>query len=150
MNIEVPRQIKFATVVRADARRVFEAISTAEGLDGWFTTGSELDPTPGGRICFRWSDWGVDRYSGEAEGIVHAIEPPHRFNFEWQTGTVDPKMRTTVELSLEEDIRGTIVRVRESGFPDTPEGLRAFYDNTGGWAEALTLLKFFVEHGLRW
>jgi hypothetical protein len=43
---------------------------------------------------------------------------------------------------------GTIVRLREQGNEDTPSGRRAFADCASSWGEALTLLKFYVEHGL--
>jgi GNAT superfamily N-acetyltransferase len=43
---------------------------------------------------------------------------------------------------------GTIVRLCESGYADTPSGRRRMLDCTAGWGEAPALLKFWVEHGL--
>ena len=44
--------------------------------------------------------------------------------------------------------RGTVVRSKESGYPDTPEGPRALLDCATGWGEALALLKFCLEKGV--
>jgi uncharacterized protein YndB with AHSA1/START domain len=58
---EVDLEIKHATFVRASADQVYNAFTAAEGLDAWFTNGAEIDPRPGGKILFRWRDWGPDR-----------------------------------------------------------------------------------------
>lgn len=42
----------------------------------------------------------------------------------------------------------TRVELIDSGYPDTPEGRHALMDCACGWGEALTLVKFFVEHGV--
>ncbi len=51
-------EIKQSTFIRANPEKVYDAIATAEGLDSWFTDGSEVDARPGGRIKFVWKDWG--------------------------------------------------------------------------------------------
>lgn len=57
---------------------------------------------------------------------------------------------TTVEVDFEPAVEGTIVRLREHGYADTPESHRACLDCAAGWGEALVLLKFYVERGLRY
>ena len=63
------REVRFETIVRAEREKVYDAIATAAGLDGWFTDGTELDATPGGPLIFRWTDWGVERFTGELDKI---------------------------------------------------------------------------------
>ena len=140
-------EVRHATLVRSPRERVWQALTTGEGLDGWFTAGAEVDPRPGGRIVFRWRDWGVDRYTGEDAGSVLEAEPPERFVFQWHPG--GPTYATTVTLTLETVPDGTVVRVVERGFADTAPGLRTLIGNATGWGEALTLLKFRLEHGVR-
>ncbi len=41
-------EIRHATYVRADPDQVYDAFTTAEGLDAWFTEGADVDPRPGG------------------------------------------------------------------------------------------------------
>jgi uncharacterized protein YndB with AHSA1/START domain len=141
-------EIEHAVFVRADAQRVYDALTTAEGLDGWFTSGAEVDPRPGGTICFRWVDWGPDNVTAEDSGPVLEARRPERFVFQWSPD--DSSYTTTVRVDFESVDGGAIVRLHESGFRNTPSGKKACLDCASGWGEALTLLKFYVEHGLRY
>lgn len=138
--------IRFATIVRAPRERVYDALTRAEELDSWFTTGAEVDQRPGGEMVWRWLDWGPDRVTAEDRGPVLEARPPERFVFRWQA----PLGGTTVEIDFEEHPDGTLVRLREHGYPDTDEGRQRLLDCASGWGEALTLLKLHVEHGLRY
>jgi uncharacterized protein YndB with AHSA1/START domain len=42
----------------------------------------------------------------------------------------------------------TMVQVTESGWPDTPEGVKASQGNAGGWMFMLTALKGYLEYGI--
>ena len=137
-------EIRHATLVRAPRERVFDAMTTAEDLDEWFTSGASIDLRPGGTIHWRWRDWGPDRVTAEDEAPILEVRRPDRLVFRWHPQGERP---TTVELEFEDAADGTVVRVRETGYDDTAEGRRAFANCAAGWGEALTLLKFYVEHG---
>ena len=139
-------KVSVHTLVRAAPERVYDAIATADGLDGWFTTRSSVDARAGGRIDFRWKDWGVDRYTGHNGGPVLEARRPERFVFEWRVDS--DSYNTTVEISFEQVEAGTIVRLIESGYEDSPAGRKDLLARATGWGEALTLMKFYVEHGL--
>ncbi len=69
-------EIRYATLVRAARDKVYGGIATADGLDGWFIDGAEVDARPGGHIRFRWRQWGADRLSCEDGGPVpEALRP---------------------------------------------------------------------------
>jgi uncharacterized protein YndB with AHSA1/START domain len=141
-----PPDIRVATLVRAQRERVYDALTRAEELDAWFTTGAEIDARAGGEMVWRWVDWGPDRVTAEDRGPVLEATRPERFVFRWQAGLGG----TTVEVDFDEaaeGAEGTVVRLREHGYPDTQEGWAAFSECSVGWGEALTLLKFHVEHG---
>jgi hypothetical protein len=70
-------------------------------------------------------------------------EPNRQFVFEWSPGT----KRTTVSLTLEAQGAGTRLTLEDRGYPRTPEGLSTLLTCATGWGEALTLLKFYLEHG---
>lgn len=140
--------IRHSTLVRAPRERVYDGIATAEGLDGWFTDGAEVDARPGGRIRFRWRNWGPERLTFEDGGPVLEADRPRRFVFEWSPD--EPGYRTRVEIDFEDDVEGTIVRVREHGFRDTSSGRKTLTECAAGWGEALTLWKFRAEHGVRY
>jgi uncharacterized protein YndB with AHSA1/START domain len=141
-------EIRYAILVRAPRERVYDGIATAAGLDGWFTEGAEVDPRPGGSILFRWREWGPDRVNEEDGGPVLQARRPERFVFQWRPD--NSSYSTTVELDFEVEPRGTIIRIREYGYQDTPSGRKAIMECAAGWGEALALWKFWVEHGLRY
>jgi uncharacterized protein YndB with AHSA1/START domain len=143
--VTVP-EIRMATLVRAPRERVYDALTLAEHLDAWFTTGAEVDPRPGGEMTWRWERWGPDEVTAEDRGPVLEARRPVRYVFQWQAGLGG----TTVEVDFEAHVAGTVVRLREHGYPDTPEGWAGYQECSTGWGEALTLLKFYVEHGLRY
>ena len=47
-------------------------------------------------------------------------------------------------------LQGTLVRLTERGFRDTPAGRRRQLDGAAGRGEALALCKIWVEHGVRY
>lgn len=148
MSKALDMEIRHSAWVRAEPQRVYDAFTTAAGLDGWFTQGASIDPRPGGEICFRWVDWGPDHVTGEDGGPVLEARRPERFAFQWHPD--GDAYATTVEVDFEPANGGTIVRLHEHGYQDTPSGREAFVGCATGWGEALTLLKFYVEHGIRY
>jgi uncharacterized protein YndB with AHSA1/START domain len=140
--------IEHAVYIRTSRERVYDAFTTARGLDGWFTSGAVVDARPGGEIRFQWMDWGPDHVAGTDGGPVLEARRPERFVFQWQPD--NPSYATTVEVHFEAVEGGTVVRLCEHGYPDTASGQKAALGCATGWGEALTLLKFYVEHGLRY
>ncbi|HUT81015.1 MAG TPA: SRPBCC domain-containing protein [Candidatus Bathyarchaeia archaeon] len=133
------------TLIKADRKKVYDAITTANGLDGWFTKGSIIDRKPGGKIIFKWVDWGPDKVTTESEAPILEVKVPERFVFKWWEDHY-----TTVEMDFKEVDEGTIITLKEHGYEDTKEGHKRCLECATGWGEALTLLKFYVEHGLKY
>jgi len=148
MSQMAEKRVDFSTLVRAKPERVYDALATAGGLDGWFTRGASVDARPGGKITFRWRNHGLHHYNGENGGPVLEAKRPERFVFQWKadSGLYD----TTVEIDLKRVDEGTVVRLVEFGYQDTPAGMQDFLNRVEGWAEVLTLMKFFVEHGVKY
>jgi len=144
----LPHDVVFTTLVRAPRDRVYDAITTGQGLDGWFTAGAEVDRRAGGRIHFRWKHWGPERYTGENGGPVLEVRVPERFVFRWRADSGG--YETTVTIVFETVPEGTMVRLVETGYENTPRGMQDFINRVSGWACVLTLLKFWVEHGVRY
>lgn len=144
----IGENVRFTTLVRATPEPVYDAIATAEGLDAWFTYGAVVDARPGGHIQFCWKDWGFDKYTGENGGPVLEAQRPARFVFQWKVDT--DSYNTTVEIDFEPVEEGTLVRLVEYSYEDTPTGLKDMLARASGWGEALTLMKFYVEHGVKY
>ena len=141
-------KVNFKTLVRVKPERVYDALATGAGLDEWFTVGATVDARPGGTIHFRWRDHGLDHYSGENGGPVLDARRPERFVFQWKADIGD--YLTTVEIDFEPVEEGTIVKLIETGYADTAEGMQDLLNRVSGWAEVLTLMKFYLEHGVRY
>ena len=55
---------------------------------------------------------------------------------------------TTVEINLEPHESGTVVRLVEHGYEDGSTGTDDMLKRASGWGHTLTLMKFYVEHGV--
>lgn len=73
-----PGRIDRSVTVDAPIERLWQAISTADGLEAWLGGEVELDPRPGRPVLVRWPDRSTSR------GLVERVEPPHRFVFRWR------------------------------------------------------------------
>ena len=146
MGIIMDRKVEFSTLVRAEPERVYDALATAKGLDGWFTQNSVVDQKAGGQILFRWKEYGLNKYTGENGGRIIEARRPQRFAFQWMADS--GLYQTTVEIDFTPVNQGTEVYLVESGYEDSPAGRQDFLNRVSGWAQALTLMKFFVEHGV--
>jgi uncharacterized protein YndB with AHSA1/START domain len=141
--IQLP-PIHYNTYIDAPPERVYDTLTTPSGWDAWFTQGAEVDPRPGGYMLFRWVNFKVDRYTAESRGPVLEADRPRRFVFQWTPGD----STTTIEFDLEPLGPGTVLTVTESGHTTSPKDLEALVECASGWGEAVTLLKFYLEHGI--
>lgn len=137
--------VRHAVLIRAGSGRIWTALTTKEGLEGWFCQSAEIRLRKGGQFTLRWKDWGPERYTGEAKARIELVARRKRYVYVWQSHPNHPKTR--VDIRLEERGPITLVRLAETGFEDDVDAAMA---NAVGWGEALTLLKFYAEHGLRY
>ena len=123
---------------------VWAALTTAEGLAGWFGNEAAIDLRPGGAAWMRWSGEGFT-----ANMQVERVEEPRVFGFTWHIYGLpdDDPRRTYVEFTLEPVAAGTRLTVVESGFAQLPDDAhRKSYDgNTEGWAKELGELAGYLD-----
>ncbi|OLF11338.1 SRPBCC domain-containing protein [Actinophytocola xanthii] len=122
---------------------VWAALTTAEGLGGWFGNEATIDLRPGGSARMTWTD------GASASMRVERVEEPRIFGFTWHIYGLpeeDPR-RTYVEFTLEPDVGGTRLTVVESGFAQLPDDAhdKAFGGNTQGWASELGELVAYLD-----
>ena len=132
-------------LIRATRERVYDAMTTSEGLDGWFTEGTIVDRKSGGEMTLKWVNWGPNKVTSQAVCLIINVKVPESFTFKWWDDHY-----TTVDMKFEEVDEGTIVSLREYGYENSEEGRRRCLECAVGWGEALILLKFFVEHNIRY
>ncbi|HET7615970.1 MAG TPA: SRPBCC domain-containing protein [Bacillales bacterium] len=135
-------EVSQSTYIKAAPSAVYETLTTAEGWNAWFTDETSVDLN--GEIRLRWKSYGRNGKDIEDGGPVLKAEPGEAFAFQWSPGLVP----TTVSFVLEPFREGTLVELRETGYSSADRDVAACVDCAAGWGEALTLLKFYMEHGI--
>jgi uncharacterized protein YndB with AHSA1/START domain len=138
--------IRYATYVHSPPERVYRALSTGPGWESWFAARASIEARAGGRYEFFWREFGAERTTLTLTGPVIEAEPGSSFAFRWGSG----KSETTVRFLLEPRGAGTIVRITESGYSYEEADVISCLECACGWGEALTLLKFHLEHGVKY
>jgi uncharacterized protein YndB with AHSA1/START domain len=136
--------VRAAQIIRAGSGRIWDALTTREGLEQWFSNRVLVD-LEAGFIHHRWKDWGVAKYTGDARWDIEAAKPRRFLVFTWKPHADRP--RTRVEIKLEPRGPITVVRLEETGFGTHIQGA---LDNSTGWGEGIMLLRMWVEHGIRY
>jgi uncharacterized protein YndB with AHSA1/START domain len=144
MTKMLDQKIRQRTFIAASPEKVYDTITSAKEWDSFFTTGMQLESHPGGKCFFAWKNWGPDSYTLTVPGKTLEAERPNRFTFQW--GAEDKATKVSFELAEKDG--GTVVTLTEDGYKDIPEARAMIMECASGWGEALTLLKFYLEHGI--
>ena len=131
--------------VRIDAppSAVFGFLTQPEKMVRWMGVEATLDPRPGG--VYRVDLTGDERVSGEVSGEVLEVAPDRKlvFTWGWENGILPvPPGASTVEIVLEPDGEGTLVRLTHR---DLPEEMRSFHGR--GWDTSLPRLAVVAAGG---
>jgi uncharacterized protein YndB with AHSA1/START domain len=125
--------------IEASPSKVFSFLTQPAKMVRWMGTEAELDPRPGG--LYRVNVTGHEHVRGEVVELV----PDERlvFTWGWEGGTlpVGPG-ESTVEISLEPDGDGTLLRLTHR---DLPQEMHAFHDR--GWETGLSRLAIAAAGG---
>ena len=138
-----PDRIERTVELAHPPERVWQALTTAEGLGTWFGNRAEIDLRVGGQAKLAWD-------SGDTATLtIERIEPPRVFGYTWSLYGLpegDPR-RTYVEFTLEPTSTGTTLTMVESGFAQLPEAQHknAFSSNAGGWTHELGELVAYLD-----
>ena len=138
-----PDRIERTVEIAHPPRKVWTALTTAEGLAAWFGHEATIDLRPGGLARMRWT-------SGDSADMrVERVEEPAVFGFTWHIYGLpeDDPRRTYVEFTLEPVGAGTRLTVVESGFAQLSGEAhhKAFDGNTQGWASELGELVDYLD-----
>jgi uncharacterized protein YndB with AHSA1/START domain len=142
------QKIHFKTEIRATPNSLYRLITTASGWDSCFTRGTVFKLEKNGECLFSWKDWGADRVNETERAVDRDFKPDRFLKFDWNfflTGSP-----TTVEISLTPRAESTLIEIIQTGFPKNESGLQMFGQCSMGWAEAMTLLKVYAEHGINY
>ena len=129
--------IKFLFHINASKEKVFEALTTINGLKHWWTTDTEGDSSAGGIIKFRFADaGGPDMKVSEINPFDmvkwECIESPHG----WKGHLFSFK--------LDENEGKTRIRFSHDGFIDNGDPIAMC---TTGWARYMESLRQYCQNG---
>ena len=139
-----PDRIERTVELAHPPAEVWAALTTAEGLAGWFGNQAAIDLRPGGAAQMTWNAEGFT-----AQMRIERVEESAVFAFTWPIYGLpeDDPRRTYVEFTLEPAGTGTRLTVTESGFAQLPEDLyrKAYDGNSDGWAKELGELAAYLD-----
>ena len=141
-----PDRIERTVELAHPREKVWQALTTAEGLGTWFGDDSaSIDLRPGGQAQMRW-DGG---YHNDLR--VERVEEPTVFAFTWQIKGLpeDDPRRTYVEFTLEPAGDGTRLTVVETGFAQLPDDVFSdeYQGHVDGWQLELGELADYLSAG---
>ena len=124
-------------LIKAALEKVYDALSTQEGLAGWWTPDTQAKPERGSRARFRF---GADYFK---EMRVVNLDPGKKVEWICEKGYED-WIGTKVRFALEEEDGGTVLTLTHDGWQEyTPGVASCSYD----WAMFLRSLRLLCETG---
>ncbi|GAA4320003.1 SRPBCC domain-containing protein [Compostibacter hankyongensis] len=128
--------IRHNVVIKAAPEKIYEALTTQEGLSGWWAKQTVARPEEGFVNVFTFGDF-------RNEMKVTVLDPGKRV--EWLCiRSIDEWMGTNISFELEERNERTLLRFAHSGW-------RAITDTFAGcnydWGRFMTSLKSYCETG---
>ncbi|GAA1816466.1 SRPBCC domain-containing protein [Luedemannella flava] len=122
--------------VRSTPDKVYGALTTIEGLEGWWTTNTTGDTDVGGVIAFRFGPGGFDMEVVESDRDKHVLWKVVDGPAEW--------IGTTIDWELRQDGDWTRVLFRHLGWREPVEFM---HHCSTKWALYLMSLKGLIETG---
>ncbi len=152
-------ELKFQvqTKIQKAVHEVFDAVHNPKKLSGYFTTGGASGPLDEGTTVM-WSFADFD--GGKPFPVsVKQVIVDKLIVLEWAASepcddsegrsVKELPYNTTVEMHFEAlGPSSTMVRIAESGWKETEQGLQASYGNCQGWMHMACCLKAYIEHGI--
>ena len=128
--------------IKASPAKVFKAISNDKELTHWFLSKALLDKEKGGAYKFTWP-------GGYTEsGKVLEYVPGKKLSLSWPSIWKKRLLsRTRATFTVEKRGKGTLLKLRHSGWGSGEGWSWNFALTYAGWAYYLTNLKSVVEHG---
>lgn len=141
------RTFTVQTTINKPVEEVYDAIVDPSKLEQYFAGKSSGALEPGARVVWHWENWGnypvtIDEVAAH-ERIVLRINTT-----EWKKSESD-SYDVVVVFEFESLAPGkTMLKISETGWKADADGIKASYENCGGWQHMATCLKGWAEHGI--
>lgn len=136
-------ELKFsvATRINKPIHEVFDAVINPKKIVGYFCNQADAPLVEGQTVHWTWT----------AKPVTHPVKvkqivPNSKIVIEWPSSLSGTTVAEMTFTTLDDGL--TMVRVSESGWPETPEGLKASYQNCEGWQHMISCMKAYLQHGI--
>jgi uncharacterized protein YndB with AHSA1/START domain len=128
--------------IEAPAEKIYQAITTEEGIRAWWTTDVKMDSKVGGQAVF-----GFFSHSTVFTMRIEALTPGKLVQWKCVENTSPDWIGTTQEFRLEPESDGEVeLKFCHGGW--VSGGDHCYYCNTT-WGHLLVCLKQYVEKGVK-
>lgn len=154
--VKIYRAFDIRLEIDAFIAKIFDTLTTAEGLNSWWTDDSKVDPRDGGKIEYIWK---IGGRSLIAKAIYRSFVLPHSFEvefLEWidetghsgksQENPYDPPVSNYVQLQ-EKSPKKTALSIMTSGMKYDKEFDKMYEETYQDWIDSLANLKSVCETG---
>jgi len=135
-----PLELIHHIYIVAPAERIYDAITTAQGIRSWWTADVSMDRHVGGKALF-----GFENHTIFFEMRIEQLESPWLVRWKCEGGASEEWIGTTQEFKLEAQEDGQVLlKFRHAAWK--PGSDYAYLCNTT-WGHLLVLLKEYAERG---
>jgi len=128
--------------IAASAETIYRALTTEEGIQGWWTTDVKLDHHAGGKAVF-----GFEKHSIVFQMRIEELSPPSLVRWQCEDSNSPDWIGTTQEFQLESQPDGEVLlKFCHCGWKSG--GDHCYYCNTT-WGHLLVTLKQYAERGVK-
>jgi len=128
--------------IRSSASKLYEALTTSEGVQNWWTREAFLDNFVGGSGEFGFSAYGAGRIT---RVLIVSLVPSQRVEWRVTDSFRSEWIGTSISFELRQNKNEIQLHFAHRGFRTTEDNFALF--NTG-WAYYLVCLKRFLELGM--
>lgn len=141
------RTFTVQTSIGRNVKDVFDAIIDPDMIVRYFVDRTSGRLAPGERIVWFWDNW------GDHPVVVDEVIPNERISLRLNSIDWDKSKANSFDVLVEFELEAlgdsrTLLKISESGWPETLEGIKGSYDNCGGWQHMADCLKAWLEHGI--
>ncbi len=131
--------------IRKPVAEVFDAVVDPKKLTGYFISASS-----GALVAGQTVMWKFVEVADDFPVIVGEVVKNERITFDWPAADQGRAPKNThVEMAFKPiDAANTMVQITESGWAESPAGIKSSQGNAGGWMHMMACLKGYLEYGI--
>jgi uncharacterized protein YndB with AHSA1/START domain len=127
--------------IAVSSARVYQALTTSEGIRNWWTRDADIGSETGQHGQFRFSSYGDLRTT---QVVIEDLIPAQRVQWKVTASFMPQWLGTNISFELRPDPAGTMLAFAHSGF-SAPGDIFALCNT--GWAYYLVSLQQYLEKG---